>query len=77
MSTICLGMLLGLPHLEMPVGVVFIGPNTILVIGEKLLLSAAHQTVRWGHRVGRTVRDGAEVFFLAKDLRTRPQGRSR
>jgi hypothetical protein len=29
MSTICLDMLLGLPHLEMTVGVVFIGPNPI------------------------------------------------
>jgi hypothetical protein len=27
------------------VGVVFIGPNTILAIGEKPLLSVAHQTV--------------------------------
>jgi hypothetical protein len=26
-STICLDMLLGLPHLKWPVGVVFIGPN--------------------------------------------------
>jgi hypothetical protein len=37
-STICLGMLLGLPHLEMVDWVVFIDPNTILVVGEKLLL---------------------------------------
>jgi hypothetical protein len=36
MSILCLGMLLGLPHLEMPVGVIFIGPNTNLVVGEKL-----------------------------------------
>jgi hypothetical protein len=47
MSTICLGMLLGLPHLRMPVGGVFIAPNTIVAVGEKLLLSAAHRTVRW------------------------------
>jgi hypothetical protein len=39
-------MLLGLPHLEMIGWVVFIGHNTILAVGEKLLLSAAHQTVR-------------------------------
>jgi hypothetical protein len=42
-------MLLGLPHLE----VVFVGPNTILVVGEKLLLSAAHRTVRWGQQTVR------------------------
>jgi hypothetical protein len=29
MSILYLGMLLGLPHLEMSVGVVFIGPNPI------------------------------------------------
>jgi hypothetical protein len=47
MSTICLGMLLGLPHLGILVGVVFIDPNTKLAIGEKLLLSVAHRTVQW------------------------------
>jgi hypothetical protein len=47
MSTICLGMLLGLPHLEWPVGSVFIAPNRNRTVGEKLLLSAAHRTVRW------------------------------
>jgi hypothetical protein len=46
MSTICLGKLLGLPHLEMAGWGVFIAPNTKLVVGEKLLLSAAHRTVR-------------------------------
>jgi hypothetical protein len=45
MSTISLDMLLGLPHLE----VVFVGLNTILVVGEELLLSAAHRIVWWGH----------------------------
>jgi hypothetical protein len=40
-------MLLGLPHLEMASWGVFITPNTKLVIGEKLLLSAAHRTVQW------------------------------
>jgi hypothetical protein len=47
MSTICLGMLLGLPHLEMAGWGVFIAPNTNRTVGEKLLLSAAHRTVRW------------------------------
>jgi hypothetical protein len=28
-------------------GVVYIGPNSKIAIGEKLLLSAAHQIVRW------------------------------
>jgi hypothetical protein len=47
MSTICLGMLLGLPHLRMAGWGVFIAPNTIVAVGEKLLLSAAHRTIRW------------------------------
>jgi hypothetical protein len=38
MSTICLGMLLGLPHLEMAGWGVFIAPNTNRAVGEKLLL---------------------------------------
>jgi hypothetical protein len=38
---------LGSHTLKWPVGVVFIGPNTILAIREKLLLSAAHRIVRW------------------------------
>jgi hypothetical protein len=42
---ICLGMLLGLPHLEMASWVVFIDPNTKLAVEENLLLSAAHQIV--------------------------------
>jgi hypothetical protein len=37
---------LGSHTLKWPVGVVFIGPNTILAAGEKSLLSAAHRTVR-------------------------------
>jgi hypothetical protein len=36
MSTICLGMLLGLPHLGMVGWGVFIATNTKLVVGEKL-----------------------------------------
>jgi hypothetical protein len=38
---------LGSHTLEWPVGGVFIAPNTKLAVGEKLLLSAAHRTVRW------------------------------
>jgi hypothetical protein len=37
---------LGSHTLNWSVGVVFIGPNTILAVGEKLLLSTAHRTVR-------------------------------
>jgi hypothetical protein len=37
---------LGSHALKWSVGVVFIGPNINLAIEEKLLLSAAHQTVR-------------------------------
>jgi hypothetical protein len=47
MSTICFGMSLGLPHMEMPGWGVFIAPNTNRAVGEKLLLSAAHRTVWW------------------------------
>jgi hypothetical protein len=36
MSTICLGMLLGLPHIAMADWGVFISPNTNLAVGEKL-----------------------------------------
>jgi hypothetical protein len=47
MCTICLGMLLGLPHLQMAGWGVFIAPNTNRAVGEKLQFSAAHRTVRW------------------------------
>jgi hypothetical protein len=47
MSTICLGMSLGLPHLEMAGWGVFIAPNTNIAVGEKLLLSVSHRTVWW------------------------------
>jgi hypothetical protein len=40
MCTICLGMLLGISHLEMASWGVFIAPNTIIAVGGKLLLSA-------------------------------------
>jgi hypothetical protein len=40
MSTICLGMSLGIPHMEMVGWGVFIAPNTIVAVGGKLLLSA-------------------------------------
>jgi hypothetical protein len=53
MSTICLGMSFGLPHMEMAGWGVFIAPNTKLVVGGKLLLSVVHRTVRWGHRTVR------------------------
>jgi hypothetical protein len=36
MSTICLGMLLGISHLEIVGWGVFIAPNTKLAVGEKL-----------------------------------------
>jgi hypothetical protein len=38
MSTICLGMSLGLPHLEMAGWGVFIAANTNIAVGEKLML---------------------------------------
>jgi hypothetical protein len=38
---------LGSHTLEWPVGGVFIASNTKLAVGEKLLLSMAHRTVRW------------------------------
>jgi hypothetical protein len=47
MSTICLGMLLGLPHLEMAGWGCIYSPNTNIVVGEKLLLSVSHRIVRW------------------------------
>jgi hypothetical protein len=40
-------MLLGLPHLGMVGWGVFIAPNSKLAVGEKLLLSVEHRTVRW------------------------------
>jgi hypothetical protein len=46
MSTICLGMSLGLPHMEMASWGVFIAPNTNIAVGGKLLLSVVHRTVR-------------------------------
>jgi hypothetical protein len=41
---------LGSHTLKWLIGVVFIDPNTKLAVGEKLLLSVAHRTVRWGHQ---------------------------
>jgi hypothetical protein len=40
-------MLLGLPLLGMASWGVFIATNTIVAVGEKLLLSVAHRTVWW------------------------------
>jgi hypothetical protein len=53
MSTICLGMSLGLPHMEMAGWGCIYSPNTKLAVGGKLLLSVVHRTVRWGHRTVR------------------------
>jgi hypothetical protein len=54
MSTICLGMSLGLSHLEMTGWGVFIAPNPNRAIGEKLLLlygtsdsPVVHQTAHY------------------------------
>jgi hypothetical protein len=47
MSTICLGMLLGLPHLEMAGWGCIYSPQHNRAVGEKFLFSAAHRTVRW------------------------------
>jgi hypothetical protein len=66
MSTICLGMLLGLPHLEMAGWGVFIAPNTKLAVGGKLLLSVVHRTVWWGHR---TVRCPCPVHLSIRVVR--------
>jgi hypothetical protein len=46
MSTICIGMSIGLPHLEMAGWGCIYSPNTKLAVGGKLLFSAAHRTVR-------------------------------
>jgi hypothetical protein len=68
-------MLLGLPHIEMPVEGVFIAPNTKLAVGEKLLLSVAYRTVycslsgapsRWSDTAG----DRWSAGFLHRTLRT-------
>jgi hypothetical protein len=47
MSNVCLSMSLGLPHLEMAGWGCIYSPNTNRAVGEKLLLLAAHRTVRW------------------------------
>jgi hypothetical protein len=44
MSTICLGILLGLPDLEMSGWGVFIAPPTIIVNGQKQQLSVDRRT---------------------------------
>jgi hypothetical protein len=48
MSILCLGMLLGLPHLQMIGWVVFIASPTLLAIGQKAsaFCRRAHRTVR-------------------------------
>jgi hypothetical protein len=52
MSTICLGMLLGLPHLQMAGWGVFIASPTILAVGQKQQLFVDARTdspVHTGH----------------------------
>jgi hypothetical protein len=73
----CLGMSLGIPHLGMAGWGVFIAPNTKLAVGEKMLLSVAHRTIRWCTRqrtvhypvcqvVGLTPQTtvGAQAFYI-------------
>jgi hypothetical protein len=48
MSTICFGMLLGLPHLEMVGWEVFIASPTIIVVGQKQQLSIDGRTRQSG-----------------------------
>jgi hypothetical protein len=51
MSTICLDMLLGFPHLEMAGSGVFIASPTIIVVGQKQQLSVDGHTGQSGaHR---------------------------
>jgi hypothetical protein len=45
MSITCIDMLLELQPFKWRLGEVYIGPNSKLVVGEKLLLSAARRTV--------------------------------
>jgi hypothetical protein len=47
MSTICLGMLLGLPHLEMAGWGCIYSPQHKYSRWRKVLLSASNRTVRW------------------------------
>jgi hypothetical protein len=63
MSTICLGMLLGLSHLEMASWGVFIAPNTKLAIGEKLC--SLRHTGQSGGAIGLTLQPtiGAQTFY--------------
>jgi hypothetical protein len=76
MSTICLGMSLGFPHLEKDGWGCIYSPNTKLAVGGKLLLSVVHRTVRWSHRTVqcpcpvrlavRSVRAGAQALCIGQ-----------
>jgi hypothetical protein len=59
MSTICLGMSLGLPHLEIAGWGVFIAPNTNVATGEKLLLLCGTQDSPVVHRTSHCSLSGA------------------
>jgi hypothetical protein len=60
--------------LKWPVGVVFIGPNTKLAVGDKLLLSAAHRTVRCPYPVRLAVGLTLQVTVGAQAFYTRQSG---
>jgi hypothetical protein len=66
MSTICLGMSLGIPHQEMPGWGVFIAPNTNLAVGGKLLLSAVTPNSLVVHRTAHCSLSGAPSRFPIK-----------
>jgi hypothetical protein len=59
MSTICLGMLLGLPHLEIAGWGVFIAHNTNRVVGENLLLLCGTPDSLVVHRIAHYSLSGA------------------
>jgi hypothetical protein len=59
MSTICLGMSLGLPHLEMAGWGVFIAPNTNRAVGEKFLLLCGTPDSPVVHRTAHCSMSGA------------------
>jgi hypothetical protein len=66
MSTICLGMSLGLPHLRMASWGVFIAPNTIVAVEGKLLLSAVTPDSPVLHRTARCSLSGAPSRCLVR-----------
>jgi hypothetical protein len=66
MSTICLGMSLGLPHLRMAGWGVFIAPNTIIAVGGKLMLSAVTPDSPVVHRTVHCSLSGAPSCCLIR-----------